>query len=101
MVDRLLRVHIQSQRAFGPRWTLSYNSLNINLRSMFMFTADMTCSAKSTSLGPCMSIAAGGNDSTAVYLIAVSLLATLASRLPEPTQGAADDEMPVAVYVCL
>ena len=25
MVDRLLRVHIQSQRAFGPRWTLSYN----------------------------------------------------------------------------
>ena len=26
MVDRLLRVHIQSQRAFGPRWTLSYNS---------------------------------------------------------------------------
>ena len=27
MVDRLLRVHIQSQRAFGPRWTLIYNSL--------------------------------------------------------------------------
>ena len=26
MVDRLLRVHIQSQRAFGPWWTLSYNS---------------------------------------------------------------------------
>ena len=26
MVDRLLRVHIQSQRAFGPRWTLSYNT---------------------------------------------------------------------------
>ena len=25
MVDRLLRVHIQSQRAFGPWWTLSYN----------------------------------------------------------------------------
>ena len=25
MVDRLLRVHIQSQRAFGPLWTLSYN----------------------------------------------------------------------------
>ena len=25
MVDRLLRVHIQSQRAFGPRWNLSYN----------------------------------------------------------------------------
>ena len=24
MVDRLLRVHIQSQRAFGPWWTLSY-----------------------------------------------------------------------------
>ena len=26
MVDCLLRVHIQSQRAFGPWWTLSYNS---------------------------------------------------------------------------
>ena len=26
MVDRLLRVHIQSQRAFGPWWTLSYNN---------------------------------------------------------------------------
>ena len=26
MVDRLLRVHIQSQRAFGPWWTMSYNS---------------------------------------------------------------------------
>ena len=26
MVDRLLRVHIQSQRAFGPNWTLSYNT---------------------------------------------------------------------------
>ena len=26
MVDRILRVHIQSQRAFGPRWTLSYNT---------------------------------------------------------------------------
>ena len=25
MVDRLLRVHIQSQLAFGPWWTLSYN----------------------------------------------------------------------------
>ena len=25
MVDRLLRVHIRSQRAFGPWWTLSYN----------------------------------------------------------------------------
>ena len=25
IVDRLLRVHIQSQRAFGPWWTLSYN----------------------------------------------------------------------------
>ena len=25
MVDRLLRVHIQSQRALGPWWTLSYN----------------------------------------------------------------------------
>ena len=25
MVDRLLRVHIQSQRAFGLWWTLSYN----------------------------------------------------------------------------
>ena len=29
MVDRLLRVHIQSQRAFGPWWTLSYNSTHI------------------------------------------------------------------------
>ena len=27
MVDRLLRVHIQSQRAFGPWWTLSYNRI--------------------------------------------------------------------------
>ena len=26
MVDRLLRVHIQSQRAFWPWWTLSYNN---------------------------------------------------------------------------
>ena len=26
MVDRLLRVHIQSQQAFGPWWTLSYNN---------------------------------------------------------------------------
>ena len=26
MVDRLLHVHIQSQRAFGPWWTLSYNT---------------------------------------------------------------------------
>ena len=25
MVDRLLLVHIQSQRAFGPWWTVSYN----------------------------------------------------------------------------
>ena len=25
MVDCLQRVHIQSQRAFRPRWTLSYN----------------------------------------------------------------------------
>ena len=25
MVDRLLRVHIQSQQAFGSWWTLSYN----------------------------------------------------------------------------
>jgi len=25
MVDHLLRVHIQSLRAFGPWWTLSYN----------------------------------------------------------------------------
>ena len=29
MVDHLLRVHIQSRRAFGPRWTLSYNMLMI------------------------------------------------------------------------
>ena len=29
MVDRILRVHIQSQRAFGPWWTLSYNSQSI------------------------------------------------------------------------
>ena len=29
MVDRLLRVHIQSQRAFGPWWTLSYNMIII------------------------------------------------------------------------
>ena len=27
MVDHLLRVHIQSQRAFGPWWTLSYNKI--------------------------------------------------------------------------
>ena len=27
IVDRLLCVHIQSQRAFGPGWTLSYNML--------------------------------------------------------------------------
>ena len=26
VVDHLLHVHIQSQRAFGPWWTLSYNS---------------------------------------------------------------------------
>ena len=26
MVDRLLRVHIQSQRAIGTWWTLSYNT---------------------------------------------------------------------------
>ena len=29
MVDRLLRVHIQSQWAFGPSWTLSYNSISL------------------------------------------------------------------------
>ena len=28
MVDRLLRVHIQSQQAFGPWWTLSYNNMH-------------------------------------------------------------------------
>ena len=33
MVDRLLRVHIQSQRAFGPRWTLSYNMGNLRIAS--------------------------------------------------------------------
>ena len=31
MVDRLLRVHIQSQRAFGPWLTLSYNHQRILL----------------------------------------------------------------------
>ena len=31
MVDRLLRVHIQSQRAFGPWWTLSYNMGSVNV----------------------------------------------------------------------
>ena len=29
MVDRLLRMHIQSQRACGPRWTLSYNMVSV------------------------------------------------------------------------
>ena len=29
MVDRLLCVHIQSQRAFGPWWTLSYNMVSM------------------------------------------------------------------------
>ena len=42
MVDRLLRVHIQSQRAFGPLWTLSYNKffiqklLDVDREYMFM-----------------------------------------------------------------
>ena len=31
MVDRLLRVHIQSRRAFGPWWTLSYNMGSVNV----------------------------------------------------------------------
>ena len=31
MVDRLLRVHIQSQRAFGPWRTLSYNMGSVNV----------------------------------------------------------------------
>ena len=29
MVDRLLRVHIKSQRAFGPWWTLRYNMVSV------------------------------------------------------------------------
>ena len=71
------------------------------LNSMFMFTADVTSSAKSTSLGSCMSIAAAGNDSTTVYLTAISLRPTLVSNTTEPRQGAAHDEMLVVVYACL
>ena len=68
------------------------------LNSMFMFTADVISSAKSTSLGSCMSIAAAGNDSTTVYLSAISLLPTLVSKTTEPRQAAADEEMSVVVY---
>ena len=32
MVDRLLSVHIQSQRAFGPWWTVSYNTIHWSTR---------------------------------------------------------------------
>ena len=39
MVDRLLRVHIQSQRAFGPRWTLSYNSFFLMMLTLDNFSA--------------------------------------------------------------
>ena len=74
------------------------------LKSMFIFTGDVISSAKSTSLGSCMSIAAAGqhgNDSTTVYLTAISLLPTLVSIMTEPRHGAADDEMPVVAYASL
>ena len=39
MVDRLLRVHIQSLRAFGPWWTLNYNKfLGPTSTSVSVFT---------------------------------------------------------------
>ena len=47
MVDRLLRVHIQSQRAFGPWWTLSYNMINsfprgpVNRKIFFVLVSDV------------------------------------------------------------
>ena len=61
MVDRLLRVHIQSQRAFGPWWTLSLiesgsvvarrHDRQAILDSLDMLNAGIT--ARNTSPKPC------------------------------------------------
>ena len=43
MVDRLLRVHIQSQRAFGPQWTLSYNNVLNMMLSNASLMGQLAC----------------------------------------------------------